>query len=81
MPNCLLITGIKHENVPLPKEKKPIGSMRIPKTKDNGLPKARVVVHGNHQIEGLIYKEIFAPTIRFTSLRFALAVASKFGLK
>lgn len=66
--------------VPRPKDRKPLGCMWIFKTKDNGQAKARVVVFGNHQKEGIDYTETFSPTIRFTSLRLALAIAAKQNL-
>jgi hypothetical protein len=38
--------------------------------------KARLVVNGNHQIEGLDYNETFSPTLRYQSLRFLLSLAT-----
>lgn len=72
--------------VELPKGKKAINSKWVFKTKINthGLVdkyKARTVVKGCSQIEGIDYKETFAPVVRYTSVRFLIAMAAKLKLR
>jgi len=43
--------------------------------------KARLVCGGNHQIEGINYQAMYAPTARLGHVRLALAIAAKYDLE
>jgi len=43
--------------------------------------KARLVCGENHQIEGIDYQAMYAPTARFGHIRLALAIAAKYDLE
>ena len=43
--------------------------------------KARLVCGGNHQIEGIDYQALYAPTARLGHLRLALAITAKYHLQ
>jgi len=64
----------------LPKEKKPISCKWVYRVKYNSNGtlqwyKARLVIHGDHQVEGLDYNKTFAPIAKMSSLRCFLSVA------
>ena len=68
-----------YDIVPIPKGKKVIGSKWVFKVKENedGLTeryKARLVAQGFAQRPGHDYNEVFAPVIRYESLRLLFAI-------
>lgn len=70
----------------LPKGRKAIKSKWVFKIKKNhngeiSRCKARLVVKGCSQRQGIDYSETFAPVVRYTSLRFLFALAVKYDLK
>ncbi|KAD6454716.1 hypothetical protein E3N88_09422 [Mikania micrantha] len=65
----------------MPKGKLPIGTRRVFRNKrdDSGViirNKARLVVHGFYQQEGIDYEEVFAPVARLEAILIFLAYAS-----
>ncbi|XP_074271838.1 putative mitochondrial protein AtMg00820 [Silene latifolia] len=65
----------------LPQSKKAIASKWVYKIKYNAdgsieRYKARLVVMGNRQVEGVDYNETFAPTIKLVTVRTLLAIAA-----
>lgn len=74
------------ELVDLPSNKKVIPCKWIYKTKtdeDGNVTrhKARLVVKGYQQKKGIDYHEIYAPVVRYSSIRYLIGLAVKYGLK
>ncbi|KAH9652502.1 hypothetical protein KPL70_027122 [Citrus sinensis] len=92
----LLMTAIQeeiealHKNktwelVPLPRGKKAIGNKWVYKIKRDGNDqveryRARLVVKGYAQKEGINFNEIFSSVVRFTTVRVVLAMCATFDL-
>ncbi|GJZ19365.1 retrovirus-related pol polyprotein from transposon TNT 1-94 [Tanacetum coccineum] len=73
------------ELVPLPGGRKPIGNKWVYKIKRNGDDKveryrARLVVKGYAQKEGIDFNEIFSPVVRMTTIRVVLAMCATYDL-
>lgn len=69
----------------LPAGKRAISSKWVFKTKLNATgvavrKKARLVAKGFSQQKGIDYNETYAPVVRYTSIRFLLALAAKYNL-
>jgi len=72
--------------VELPEGRKALPSHWVYKIKRDGADneqrfKARLVCGGNHQIEGIDYQGMYAPTARLAHVRLALAIAAKYDLE
>lgn len=70
----------------LPQGKKTLDTKWVFKTKKNSSGeveryKARLVVRGCKQTEGIDYNETYSPVIRYTSVRFLCALAAKYDLR
>ncbi|GJW01215.1 retrovirus-related pol polyprotein from transposon TNT 1-94 [Tanacetum coccineum] len=73
------------ELVPLPGGRKPIGNKWVYKIKKNGDDqveryRARLVVKGYAQKEGIDFNEIFSPVVRMTTIRVVLAMCATYDL-
>lgn len=69
----------------LPRDKRALDTKWIFKTKQDDAGritrhKARLVVRGCSQIEGIDYSETYSPVVRYTSIRFLCALAAKYDL-
>lgn len=62
--------------VPLPADKRALGTRWVLTVKGNNMAKARLVAQGHCQIEGIDYTETFAPVVRYDSVRVLLALAA-----
>lgn len=72
--------------VDLPKNKKVIPCKWVYKTKIDekgnvSRMKARLVLKGYQQKKGIDYHEIYAPVVRYTSIRYVIGLAVKYNLK
>ena len=75
----------KWELMPLPAGRKPIGNKWVYKIKRNGDDqveryRARLVVKGYAQKEGVDFNEIFSPVVRMTTVRVVLAMCATYDL-
>ncbi|GKA25382.1 retrovirus-related pol polyprotein from transposon TNT 1-94 [Tanacetum coccineum] len=73
------------ELVPLSRGRKPIGNKWVYKIKRNGDDqveryRARLVVKGYAQKEGIDFNEIFSPVVRMTNIRVVLAMCATYDL-
>ncbi|GJR08587.1 retrovirus-related pol polyprotein from transposon TNT 1-94 [Tanacetum coccineum] len=73
------------EMVPLPGGRKPIGNKWVYKIKKNGDDqveryRARLVVKGYAQKEGIDFNEIFSPVVRMITVRVVLALCATYDL-
>ena len=73
------------ELMPLPAGRKPIGNKWVYKIKRNGDDqveryRARLVVKGYAQKEGVDFNEIFSPVVRMTTVRVVLAMCATYDL-
>lgn len=81
-----LIDNNVYEVVPIPKGVKPITSKMVFRVKydTNGnveRHKIRIVARGFTQVEGVDYKEVWAPVANLESIRIILALAAKYNLE
>lgn len=65
----------------LPRGRKALGCRWVFTVKGDNTYKARLVVKGFSEVEGIDYKETFAPVIRHESVRILLGVAASMGSK
>lgn len=63
------------------KDKKVLSNKWVFTKKENGKFKARLVVRGYEQVEGIDYEETYSPVVSNTSLRIMFALATKKDLK
>lgn len=71
-------------DLPINKKKIPCKWVFKTKTDENGSVvsyKARLVIKGYQQTKGIDYHEIYAPVVRYTSIRYLIGLAVKYGLK
>ncbi|WJX42094.1 hypothetical protein P8452_29365 [Trifolium repens] len=73
--------------VPLPKNKRVVGSKWVFKRKE-GIPgveapryKARLIAKGFTQVEGIDYNEIFSPVVKHCSIRVLMAIVNMYDLE
>ena len=79
------MTALKDNNVfsvvPLPKDKKVVGSRWVYSVKDkpngNTLHKARFVAKGFSQIKGSDYTDTYSPTVKMTTVRMMMQLAAE----
>lgn len=72
--------------VDLPGEKKAIPCKWVFKRKSDHTSKitrykARLVIKGYKQKQGIDYNEIYAPVVRYTSARYLIGIAAKYNLE
>ena len=75
-----LVTTNTFEPVELPPDRKAIPTRWVFTIKDSGLYKARIVVQGFRQKEGIDYDATFAPVVRYESVRFFLALSARYNM-
>lgn len=68
-------------NIEEAKGRKPLTSRWVLREKEEGVAKARLVVRGFEQKEGIDYDEIFSPVANFTSIRTLFCIAAAKGMK
>lgn len=66
--------------VPLPADRRSLGSRWVFTEKSGGVKKARLVAQGHTQKVGIDYTETFAPVVRYESVRVLLSMAASFNL-
>lgn len=81
-----LIENNTWELTDLPPNRKPINSKWVFKTKtdDKGnilRHKARLVIKGCAQQKGIDYEETFSPVVRYSSIRYLMALAARYDLE
>lgn len=81
-----LIDNETWELVDYDEDKKPLKCKWVFKTKKNAngvivKHKARLVIKGCSQKKGIDYEETYSPVVRYTSIRYLLAIAAEFDLE
>lgn len=66
--------------VPLPKDRRALGSRWVFTEKSGGVKKSRLVAQGHTQKAGIDYTETFAPVVRYESVRVYLTIAASLNL-